>query len=508
MASREVRRRTAKEPSAVRGGSGSIIGLRLGALDFMRATEQTAVLMSPAAGRKLHAPTQSQLAIRSIGAFLRSGFYRTRLVAYDHQSGKGESFKLWQSLGFFARPRGGIDGPIEAPCLEGPIEGSIVRPVTGSEYFHISRGEQLPYGPEDHMSLDVCVCPVDGQRALSQGLSGGSAVVLAAGNPGVFCGHELPDPAPDGTDTRTNVPTRPIRYDQAYFVVVMAPHVWSRFQKAHWPGLKPSSPPTGPYADSFCVPSLRGAMDGTLPGAAGSGERLNRGDCFRAGVEMIVSNHAIESGFRDDDIALLDEDHLKIWDAAVSARRACRLFPGSSVALAIAAMRAEYGFAAMMGVTEHVQVCQIAVACRALGGGLIAFPVTRERRDNGNSSNLIFQSPVGVLHTWFARRDDCVLSCSGISAHCIFSGVHQPSGPKTHRQFVETVCLSARTKSYRMLLHEIDMSGTRWCSMPVVPDGGDDEWRIGNQIYHDYEAAIENALQGDRMQQLREIKRH
>ncbi|MCX5691845.1 MAG: hypothetical protein NTV94_18970, partial [Planctomycetota bacterium] len=162
MAHRSIRRRGAShEPSGIRGGSGSIIGLRLGALDFMRATEQTAVLMSPAAGRKLHAPTQSQLAIRSIGAFLRSSFYRTRLVAYDHQSGKGESFKLWQSLGFFARPRGGIDA-IEPPCLEGPIDGSLAKPVTGSEYFHIARGEQLPYGPEDHMSLDLCVCPVDG----------------------------------------------------------------------------------------------------------------------------------------------------------------------------------------------------------------------------------------------------------------------------------------------------------------------------------------------------------
>ena len=478
--------------SGVRGGSGSIIGLRLGALDFMRATEQTAVLMSPAAGRKLHAPAQSQLAIRSMGAFLRSSFYRTRLVAYDHQSGRGDCFKLWQSLGFFARPRGDVR-LIEPPNLPGPSEGSLALPVTGTEYFHISRGEQLPYGPEDHMSLDVCVCPIDGQRALSQGLSGGSAVVLAAGSPGTFCGHALPDPAPDGSDGRAQVPVRAIRYDQAYFIVVMSPHVWTRFEKAR-AAAGPASR-TGAYADCFRV----GALQGAEP-APRSGGRGGKGDRFRAGVEAIVTNREIESAFRDDHIALLDEDHLTIWDAAVSTRRACRLFPGSSVALAIAAMRAQYGFAAMMGVTEHVQVCQIAVACRALGGGLVAFPIERERRDNGNTCNLVFQSPIGVLHTWFARRDDCVLSCSGISAHCIFSGVHQPSGPKSERQFVETVCLSARTKSYRTLLHEVDMRGTRWCSLPVVPDGRrDDDWRIGNQIYMDYEAAIESELAGDRV---------
>jgi hypothetical protein len=475
----------AANPSPVkpsqRGGSGSIIGLRLGALDFMRATEQTAVLLSRAAGRKLPAPVQGQLAVRSIGAFLKGSFYRTRLVGYDHQSGRGECLRLWQSLGFFSRPRSTDD--LEPGWLPGPASGVVVRPVTGAEYAMMSRGASLPYGPDDHMSLDLCVCPVDGQRALSQGLSGGSAVVLAAGSPGVFCGHRLPAVTHDTTSAAQEFPVRGIEHDQAHFMIVMGQHVWERFRAAR----------------------ATHAGDARLWPIAEAGRLLEREASFHDVVAAIIARREFESALDndDDDVALLDEEHLRLWDGAVSETRSCRLFPGSAVALAVATLRGHFGFHCMMGVAEHVQACQIAVACRALGGGMVAFPVARERRANGNTSGLRFEPWAGATHEWFAAGDDCVLSCSGISAHCVLDGVRHSGSPKSGRRSVDTICLSARTGSYRRLQHEILLRGTRWCSLPPrsvdgAPrrDRANPGWRNGAQLYDDFAAEIENYLLG------------
>jgi Bacterial fructose-1,6-bisphosphatase, glpX-encoded len=478
MSVRPMRHRDTPSPRpSSRGGSGSIIGLRLGALDFMRATEQTAVLLSRAAGRKLPASTQSQLAIRSIGAFLRASLYRMRLIGYDHQSGRGECLRLWQSLGFFSRTRTGRSP--EPGCLAGPAAGYLVRPVIGAEYVHMSRGAALPYGPDDHMSLDLCVSPVDGQRALAQGLTGGSAVVLAAGSPGTFCGDRLPGvrhDQPADPEAEREVP-----HDQPYFMIVMGPHVWERFREAK-----------GDASRWWQVPEVAAAMQRHA--------KRRGGDGFKACVEAIITRREFETALDndDDDIALLDEEHLRLWDGAVSATRSCRLFPGSAVALAIATFRGDYGFHCMMGVAEHVQACQIAVAARALGGGFVAFPVERERRANGNAAGLRFEPWAGVTHEWFASSEDCVLSCSGISSHCIFDGVRNAGSPKSGRKSVVTVCLSARTGSYRTLEHEILLKGTRWCSLPPrsVDQGNarNPGWRNGAQLYDDFAAEIENYL--------------
>ena len=352
--------------------------------------------------------------------FLKGIFYRTRLVSYDQQSGRGECLRLWQSFGFFSRPRSTDD--LEPGWLPGPAPGVVTRPITGAEYALMSRGTSLPYGPDDHMSLDLCVCTVDGHQALFQRLSGGSAVVLAAGSPGVFRGHHLPAITHDATSAAAELPTREIEHGQARFLLVTGQHVWERFRAAR--AAHTGEQRVWPIAEE--------------------GRLLEREASFRDVVAAIIARRELESALDndDDDVALVDEQHLRLWDGAVNETCSCRLFPGSAVTLAVATIRGRFGFHCMMGVAEHVEACKIAVACLALGGGMVAFPVARERRASGNTSGLRFKPWAAATHEWFAAGDDCVLSCSGISAHCVLDGVRHSGSPKSGCRSVDTTCFN------------------------------------------------------------------
>jgi hypothetical protein len=475
----------------------NLVGLRVGSLALVRYTEQTAILMALVEGRHLEFSHIEWLATASLGACLLKSPYHMRVVSRSPKHDLNTS-NLWVEMGFLARPSKGTDAGSRGTLAPKEVRGADWPRVSGSNAFGVASPlADPPPRDRDPFALDLVVSPVDGKRALRDGLAGGTAVTLAAGPPGSF---------PAERQITTNEGVVEVTPELSYLLLVIGPERAQQLREH-----------AGTFAGNA---SIELSCLNPTPGLATVPRRRTRRSAGRVENDRVIYDlvASVLSGpwlrtNRDGapTIALLDEWGLKFWREAAERAGPCRTFVGSSVALATAVLRERAGLDIMLAVVGHTHVSQIAVAAHATGGEIIAVPL--DLRLNSDSTHVEMVRPRGnwgLTKASFASSDT-LLVASGISQHLLFGGVRRkrPARPR-----VDSVMLSARTGSFRTFEHELDMNKCRFCSWNPREIGSDSKarklpllWDQGLRIHAEFEKAIATFLAHDHALQVASARR-
>lgn len=439
-------------------------GIRLGVVELARYTEQCAALMAPAEGRGISAQMLEWLAANSIGSCLRASIFRSRLVTYD-PAREGNRRELWSEFGFFQRRVGGVLLP---------------RRVDGADWLKLRRpGDGVSDGKsdareetheDDPFALDLAVCPVDGKRALRNGMGSGTAVTIAAGRPGAF--HEPRRSASGGRKTE--------EAGASYLIIALgkrlAAHLPRELIKGH-------------------------ALD--LSGAAkvaGGGHAAKKGKSTSS-VHRLVAYLGSQTWFKQGRrskaslTALLDECGMEKWASAAKEAGPCRTFSGSGVALGLAVMLEEFGLDAMIAAGAHTHACQLAVAAQACDGEILAIPITIDWSKSGHVTSMEVLAWEGLTAAAFASTDT-ILVTTGISQHVHLKGVRVVNEME---RVVHTRCLSARTKSKREQEQAMHLEHCYFSSRDpraVEPASKPIGWSKGKLIVDQFHEAFEMCLKG------------
>lgn len=383
-------------------------GLRFGVLDLIRCTEQTAVLMSDAEGRGIHRDTIGKYATMSMAGYLRQSTYRARFGLFDEIYDREDT------------PKGATPSVRLLRGLE----------KVGDQYREASESDR-----DLDLDLDFCCAPIDGRHALSMGHTGGTVSAIG------FAAHRAEDPvfAPPRDRPTTK-----------------------RGRGA--PALADRSPPWLVLAGS--AESAR-----NLGGVVAIQDFLRRVAGLHAGglVENFVQHIFDTTGSRgssdvklpipiERSLAVLDQPRfLLTWDRRTTPQCKKRVFTGSSLAINLAAMFDSRGFDCALSITRHLHAVQASIAARTLGGFVVAVPLCRAEGASGPTSNvpLAIESDDVWTHTSFVRSTDAALVVSGISENVVLS----PVRIRGSHASVNTLSLSARTKSFRKLEHRITLEG-------------------------------------------------
>lgn len=403
-------------------------GMRYGVLDLIRATEQTAVLMAGAEGRGIDRDDIARCATLSMAGFLSRSMYEPHIPIHD------EIYERYGSEGLPTTDPARIWAAIESKTPD--REGSDRR----------------------DLALDFNFAPIDGKRALSEGQNGGTASSLC------FAPH-----APAGNS-------------------VFAPPR-DRDQSQRGPGAPSEADRSPPWL--------------VLTGSSQFVERFGGRDLLQEFVQKVASacvnqpverlvyelfEHAASESSPTTKFpirieralaTLVEPRYMAGWNRQVVPEGKKRMFVGSSVAVALAVMFPRKGFDCAVAVTRHAHAIQMSVAARVLGGVVIAIPLRSEKLKNVREgrvvttvskkeakkdlATLVVESDDIWSQNRFVRSGNAALIVSGISDNVVLEPVR--FGDNSAQ--VHTLCLSARTKSVRVLEHRLTLDGpaaTRFAS--------------------------------------------
>lgn len=367
---------------------------------MMRATEQTAVLLACREGREGYPDVVAGLATLSMAGYLSQSFFNLRLAVsdelYDAPAGDSDHPTAWQRLQELR-----------------PLQSSLAR--------------------EAMFNLDFCASPIDGKHAFSRGESNGTISSLCCAVHDAASPVFLPPRSPRAGARRPG-PVAHLNRSPPWLAFALAqPTVASRRGVRH----------------------LRDDLAKAVQEAGGSPERV---------ISSMVAALDV-----DGVVAYLDEpskDGLPIAAHLPAVRR--RRLVGSSVAACISAMRPETGIGLVVAVMRHAQAVQASVAAWALGGAIIAAPLHRmtvKPTQGETRGRLVLESETVTTHEDFVKgtpeasgiggRADALLVLSGISEHL----TTQPVRIRENVARVHTLCLSARTGSFRSLDHTLLLDG-------------------------------------------------
>jgi fructose-1,6-bisphosphatase/sedoheptulose 1,7-bisphosphatase-like protein len=386
------------------------LGMRYGVLDLIRCTEQTAILMAGAEGRGIKKEEIAKFGTLSMAAYVVDSIYAARRIVYDE---------------LYEREQRGRSRETDSAAIWGIVKAA-----------HKDRS-----GPRyQNLQLDFCFAPVDGKYALSQGQTGGTVSSLC------FARHDEDNPVfapPRGRGERKEGRGHPAEADLSppWLVICGSKEFVDRHggQETLTTLLRElaekhvNRPLTDLLFDAFHPPS---------------------------GSRRIVSVRPL---------AVLDEPrYYRLWNRQATPDCKKRVFVGSSVALALAALLPNQGFDCSIAITRHAHAVQASVAARTLGGTLIAVPLYRVVEPGETQLN-VESTPVWT-HNDFVRHHDAALIISGISENVVLKPVRvRRSGVAE----VHTISLSARTGSMRMLEHRVRLNGdaaTRFVGFDASPE--------------------------------------
>ncbi|MEO1009608.1 MAG: fructose-bisphosphatase class II [Planctomycetota bacterium] len=418
-------------------------GLRFGVLDLIRCTEQTAILMSIAEGKGINAEILGVYATLSMAGYLRESTYRAHLGIFDEiYDREGEEHNEDE-----------VDGENEGEHQEsddGAKTRTRPRNKTTPSVKILRALERVaaryrgdPNKDQD-LELEFCCAPIDGRRALSAGQTGGTVSALA------FAAHDKDRPvlAPPRETATSPPPTDGSR---------------PRGRTSH----ADQSPPWLVLAGSAECASRLGGVEQIQDFLRKAARKAVRSP-DDALVENFVNVIFDEAGSRSSssrlpiqiERALAMLDHPKWytkWNRQKSPPCKKRLFTGSSLAVNLAAMFDSRGFDCALSITRHIHAVQASIAARTLGGFIVAVPLRRSDHQTASPNNkpLCVESDDIWTHTQFVRSTDAALIVSGISENVVLS----PVRIRGDQAWVNTLSLSARTKSFRKLEHRITLSG-------------------------------------------------
>ncbi|UYV12406.1 MAG: fructose-bisphosphatase class II [Phycisphaera sp.] len=406
-------------------------GLRFGALELIRCTEQTAVLMSDAEGRGVHRDEIGKYATMSMAGYLRQSTYRARFGLFDEIYDREDEAKG------------------STPSVQ------ILRALE-----RVGDGYREASGPDrdGDLDLDFCCAPIDGRHALSMGHTGGTVSAIG------FAAHRADNPIFAPPRQRLNIKRgrgQPAHADRSPPWLILAGSAESAL---HLGGVE---------AIQDFLRKLAGRQQGDL-------------------VEDFVSNVFDTPGSRgpsdarlpiriERSLAVLDQPRfLLTWDRRSTPSCKKRVFTGSSLAINLAAMFDTRGFDCALSITRHLHAVQASIAARALGGFVVAVPLCRAEEPSGPAGNvpLCIESDDIWTHTKFVRSTDAALVVSGISENVVLS----PVRIRGDQARVNTLSLSARTKSMRKLDHRITLSGPSATRFACFDEGVFDSLKRGDPL--------------------------
>lgn len=372
-------------------GTTKSLAMRYGALDLMRCTEQTAVLMAGAEGRGISKETIAEIGTLSMAGWIAGSPYKPIINVFDelYESGReGVALKgprqLWEMIAEQNKEASGYYGGV----LSDPME--------------------------------FCFTPVDGKLALSHGETGGTVSCICfaasedAANP-VF----LSTPTYEDEETHTGKKAAAV---VCPFYLVLA------------------------VAD-ILIPDCGGIerLHELVQTAAES--------CVNRDVEDLVStlfngHGSLKCLPKTRGLAVLDEPYWarNYWARHKVPDRKKRIFRGSSIGLNLATFYRN-GYDCSVAITRHQHLIASSIAARVLGGALFAIPIGKRPKGGG-----IYVRTGDVLTEQdFVRTDDAAVVVSGISEHIPLGAVSL----REDHAVVHSIYLSAMTGSVRRLKHRI-----------------------------------------------------
>ncbi|MCC7389430.1 MAG: fructose-bisphosphatase class II [Phycisphaerales bacterium] len=378
---------------------GSHRGMRFGVLDLVRCTEQTAVLMAAAEGRGLPRDVIAQYATLSMAGYISHSLYRPHITVLD---------EIYERYGTEARP---ATTPAKIwAALQQECQGTMTAATAD-------------------LTLEFGFAPVDGKHALSEGRTGGtiSSLCFAPYDP-----NEKPVFAPPRD--RAESPR-------------------GRGQPADANRSPPWLVLCGSREFTTSVGGMNGLLD-TVRTVANDfvgkpvGEMIEALFANPRGVDPLPTNYRTIRTQRT--LAVHAEPRTEVsWNPLRTPGVKKRLFAGSSVATGLAAMFPSKGFDCSLAIARHAHVLQVCIAARVLDGVAVAVPLCKK------NDQLVVEASDVWPHTRFVRSDDAALIASGISENVVLEPVRFRDNVAT----VNTLCLSARTKSVRVLEHRLTVDG-------------------------------------------------
>ncbi len=410
-------------------------GMRLGTLDLMRCTEQTAVLMAGAEGRGIPRAQLAKFATLVMAGYLSESDFRVRFPVFDE---------------IYER------------------EETRSSPATDPTVLWHAIESDADQDRETEMSLDFCCAPVDGKHALSAGRTGGTASALCfAARRGV----ESAFASPRSRGAWKPPQGKPSDADRSPPWLVLCGSSEFVDRCGSFDNLRD-------FVQS-CADRTRGKGVSDLiyelfehPGAGGASS---------GGVPISVRGA----------LAVLDEpQEMKGWERACTPACKKRVFVGSSIALALAAQFPHNGFDCSLAITRHIHAIHASVAARALNGGLIAIPLYGVKKR-------FFVEPGPVWsHREFVMSNDAAIVISGISENVILKPVRiRDDTASVHTLCLSARTRSSRSLDHRLALR--GTSATRFISfdpeiaIPAIRQGNSpptplwDEARRWRKQYED-----------------------
>lgn len=384
-------------------------GIRRAVLELIRCTEQTAILMAGAEGRGIRREELATYGTLSMAAFMSASDFRVHMSVYDEiyehdQSGSRLATNpalLWDNL-----------------CKQ--------------------RSSGRPSLPDPDLDLDFCFAPIDGKHALSLGQTGGttSAMCFAARNP-----------------------------EQPPFLLPRACTMAERTGRGRISDAVLSPPwlvicgGADFVRDCGGIDDLRAFLQEKADQTTNKDVSELLRSVFSATRRSPLSKPNLPIAIHSALAALAEPGDSRLWHRFLLADYKKRMFGGSSIAIALAALFPSKGFDCSVAVTRHIHAIHASIAARTMGGALLAVPLYGMKK---TKEFLVEEGPV-LTHEDFVRTNDAALIVSGISENVVL----KPVRFRSNEAHVHTLSLSARTKSVRSMEHRLELgmdSGTRFIS--------------------------------------------
>ncbi|MCA9303807.1 MAG: fructose-bisphosphatase class II [Phycisphaerales bacterium] len=382
-------------------------------------------MMAGAEGRGIKRDELAAFATYSMAAFMSQSDFNVHMSVFDE---------------IYEHDKSGGSLPTEPAILWEHICGNDL-------HSHDSEGRASAAKTESELELDFCFAPIDGKHALSAGQTGGtvSALCFAAHDPakGSFLPPRLRiKPQKQGGKRSGNISDAD--RSPPWLVVCLG----ERFVHRHG-GIEKLQELVRVVASQYKDRPVTALLRALFTGPQSEPQRTTMLPIPLAGTMAVLA----------------EPQASRTWHLSLLPDCKKRLFVGSSIAVALAALYPQKGFDCSVSVARHIHAVHASVAAKAMGGAILAIPVYGE----GKADGFIVENDQVITHNDFVTTDDCALIVSGISEHVVLQPVRfrglTPKGEEIVK--VHSLILSARTNSIRSLEHRLVLgknSGTRFVS--------------------------------------------
>jgi hypothetical protein len=427
------------------------LGTRFGALDYSRATEQTAIFLSLfsalESGTKYDKTLRAR-ALESMHAYVQHSFSGGKFLFVDDEYRVGAAEKVW-------------------PEEDWASFGAIGRRT------------------DPDWRLELVMCPVDGVRALSSHRQNGTVSILAGGPPGSFPGESDLEAGylvamwrdPRGADLRSKVlehsELRPhlAERDEGLFVCHQewdrrlhdAERALGSANRSLELATSANNKATERDQVEQVVEAVKGAekqlkeakagRDKFEPGAPrttllASALRAALQKTIRPGKLLRWTTSTNREDFAEKEISLIFRTRKNSQG---------HVLEGSSFAAASSVLFPRFGIDLYVGVMRRTQLLLTAVAAAARSAEMICFPVDPGGAEGRNVVLKDDRPVIGVreLVPGLELGLDPFLVATGVSANLILRGTRFQDGSIVA---TNTMCLRALSKSSRFISHYHDLN--------------------------------------------------